>query len=94
MPRPIEVAMAAPVKPNAGTGPKPLISTGHKMMLAILAIHKLFMAMAAFPAPLKIPLIRKSRTMITLPPIMMRMKGVPCSAVSAEAPMSSRISLA
>ncbi|MNI63682.1 hypothetical protein D3C73_1190700 [compost metagenome] len=88
------VAIAAPVKPNAGIGPKPLMKTGQRIMLAIFAIHKLRRAMAAFPAPLKIPLIRNSKTIMMLPPIIMRTNDVPWSAVTVVAPISNKISRA
>ncbi|MNE28019.1 hypothetical protein D3C80_1214460 [compost metagenome] len=91
---PVVVAIAAPVNPKAGIGPNPLIKIGHKMMLQILAIHKLFMAIAAFPAPRKIPLIKNNNTMELLPAIIICIKAVPCRAASSEAPINIRISVA
>ena len=70
------------------------MSTGHKIILMILAIHRLRIAMAASPAPRKIPLMRKSKIMTTLPPSMMRVKVVPSLTTSSEAPMIRSISAA
>jgi hypothetical protein len=61
-------------------------------MLRRLAIHRLFIAMAASPAPRKMPLIRNSRIITALPPNMIRVKDVPSATTSGSAPINRRIS--
>ena len=60
MPRPIVVAIAAPVTPSSGNGPRPKISSGPSTMLMTLASQSTRIAIAASPAPRKIALIRNS----------------------------------
>ena len=62
------------------------------MILIRLAIHKLFIAIAASPAPRKMPLIRNSSIMATLPPSIIRVKVEPSATTSGLAPMSDKIS--
>ena len=66
------VAMAAPVNPNAGIGPKPFMNSGQKIILQMLATHKLFIEIEGSPAPLKIPLIKNNNMITRLPAIIMR----------------------
>src|SRR5688572_1395254 len=82
------VAMAAPLSPYR------LMNIGHRIILMILAIQRLFIAMAAFPAPLKIPLITKSMMMAMLPPNMILVKMAPSLTTSSLAPINSSISAA
>ena len=61
-------------------------------MFKILAIHKLRIAIVASPAPLKIPLIKNNKMMLTLPPSMICVKTFPSSMTWAEAPIAFKIS--
>jgi len=53
------VKIAAPVTQNPSKNPSSIISNGLGKILKIFPIHKLFIAMEALPAPLKIPYNRK-----------------------------------
>ena len=88
------VAIAAPVNPIAGINQSPLINIGHNIILMMFANQRLFMAIAAFPAPLNIPLIKKSSIMNMLPLIMICIKAVPLIADVSEAPKINNNSLA
>jgi hypothetical protein len=58
-------------------------------MLSRLASHRTRIAIAASPAPRKTALIRKSMTIVALPPSITRAKPLPTAITSADAPMSA-----
>ena len=68
VPRPMQVAMAAPSMPSCGNGPMPKISSGQSTMLRPFDSHSTRIAMAASPAPRKIALITNSSMITALPP--------------------------
>jgi hypothetical protein len=70
--RPIVVATAAPVTPNAGSGPGPKMSSGPSTMLMPLATHSVRIATTGSPAPRKIALPTNSRRMLASPPSITR----------------------
>ena len=62
------------------------MNSGQKMMFNPLAITSTRNAIAASPAPRKMPLSRNRKTITTLVPIMMRMNGTPISTTCGSAP--------
>ena len=60
--------MAAPSTPYAGIGPNPKINIGSKIMFNPFERIKVHIAIDAFPAPLKIALIKNKNMMVKLPP--------------------------
>jgi len=64
------VAMADPVTPTSGNGPKPKIRQGSRTRLIRLPSHNARMAIAALPAPRKIALIRNNSMITRLAPKM------------------------
>ena len=89
MPRPIVVAIAAPVTPSAGNGPTPNTSIGPSTMLMPLASHSVRIAIAGSPAPRKAALIMNSKITVTLPPSMTRGKRPPIAITSGDAPIAA-----
>jgi hypothetical protein len=67
MPRPMLVAIAAPVTPIAGTGPHPKINSGSRTMLMAFEIQSIRIAIAGSPAPRKIALTRNNSVTVALP---------------------------
>ncbi len=76
------VAIAAPVNPNAGIGPRPLIKMGHKIILQIFASHKLFHCHRGVSCTTKNTIDKKKSMITKLPPIIILTNGVPIVAVS------------
>ncbi len=68
MPLPMLVAMAAPVTPSSGKGPRPKMRQGSRMMFSVLAMISTRMEMAASPALLKTALMMNSSMIAVLPP--------------------------
>ena len=83
--RPIVVAIAAPVSP------KKCISNGHKIILQMFASHKLRMAIAALPAPLKIPFNKKSNSITILPVSIICVNLYPFFIIESVAPIRLKI---
>ena len=94
MARPRVVAIAAPSRPRAGTGPQPKIRIGSSAMLIRLASQSDRIATAASPAPRKMALIRNNHITVRLPPSMMAANSRPCDANSGVAPRSCSRSVA
>ena len=67
------------------------MKTGHKIIFRILASQRLFIAIAASPAPRKIPLIRKSNMITRLLPNMILVKMAPSLITLASAPIRDKI---
>jgi hypothetical protein len=63
---------------------------GSRTRLQMFANHRTRIATAASPAPRKIALMRKRRTITTLPPSITAMNREPEATTSGEAPMRAR----
>src|SRR2546425_3344462 len=80
--------MAAPTMPSFGNGPIPNIKSGLRTILIELASQSTRIAIAASPAPRKIALIKKSKTIVELPANMTLVKPTPCSTTQGEPPIT------
>ena len=90
IPRPVVVATAAPVTPSAGKGPRPKMRHGSSTRLIAFASQRTRIATAASPAPRKTALMRKRRTITTLPPSITAVNFQPDDTTSGLAPIRTR----